>query len=167
MYPPDRKAILICVSLMPSAIGQWKALYNGKSGGGYACAIRIRHTTFIDLNCRMEMCRWRGPFDYLHYYLSAGFPGADCARKCRSVIVPTSGSVFYRRYGSGANDQKYPLSGKTRGASRSAGAGSNCRNSRRSHFAGALRRSKICGHARAWAGIMAKTTSGGDVTRAS
>src|SRR5258708_11995671 len=28
-------------------------------------------TTFIDLNCRMEM--WvRGPFDYLHYYLSQG-----------------------------------------------------------------------------------------------
>jgi hypothetical protein len=31
-YPPDQ-AVLICVSLTPSAIGQWKALYSGKSVG--------------------------------------------------------------------------------------------------------------------------------------
>src|SRR5271155_1171484 len=66
MYPPDQ-AILICVSLMPAAIGQWKAIYNGKSVG-VTRAIPFA-TTFIDLNCRMEM--WaRGPFDYLHFYLS-------------------------------------------------------------------------------------------------
>ena len=66
MYPPDQ-AILICVSLTPAAIGQWKALYNGKSVG-VTRAIPFA-TTFIDLSCRMEM--WaRGPFDYLHYYLS-------------------------------------------------------------------------------------------------
>jgi hypothetical protein len=29
-YPPDQ-AVLICVSLAPAAIGQWRALYNGKS----------------------------------------------------------------------------------------------------------------------------------------
>src|SRR6266478_4369036 len=67
-YPPDR-AILICVSLTPVAIGQWRAVYNGRSVG-VTRAIPFA-TTFIDLNCRMEM--WaRGPFDYLHYYLSQG-----------------------------------------------------------------------------------------------
>jgi hypothetical protein len=65
-YSPDQ-AILICVSLTPAAIGQWQALYNGKSVG-VTLAIPFA-TTFIDLSCRMEM--WvRGPFDYLHYYLS-------------------------------------------------------------------------------------------------
>jgi AraC family transcriptional regulator len=67
-YPPDQ-AVLICVSLTPSAIGQWQALYNGTKVG-VTRAIPFA-TTFIDLNCRMEM--WvRGPFDYLHYYLSQG-----------------------------------------------------------------------------------------------
>ena len=67
-YPPD-EAALICVSLTPSAIGQWKALYKGKQVG-VTRAIPFA-TTFIDLNRRMEM--WvRGPFDYLHYYLSQG-----------------------------------------------------------------------------------------------
>jgi AraC family transcriptional regulator len=66
VYPPDQ-AILICVSLTPAAIGQWKAIYNGRSVG-VTRAIPFA-TTFIDLSCRMEM--WaRGPFDYLHYYLS-------------------------------------------------------------------------------------------------
>src|SRR5271170_7656590 len=66
VYPPDQ-AILICVSLTPARIGQWKAIYNGRSVG-VTRAIPFA-TTFIDLRCRMEM--WtRGPFDYLHYYLS-------------------------------------------------------------------------------------------------
>jgi AraC family transcriptional regulator len=65
-YPPDQ-AILICVALTPAAIGQWQAIYNGQRVG-VSRAIPFA-TTFIDLNCRMEM--WvRGPFDYLHYYLS-------------------------------------------------------------------------------------------------
>lgn len=65
-YPPDQ-AILICVSLTPVAIRQWRAVYNGRSVG-VTRAIPFA-TTFIDLSCRMEM--WvRGPFDYLHYYLS-------------------------------------------------------------------------------------------------
>jgi len=68
VYPPD-EAVLICVALTPSAIGQWQALYNGKQVG-VTRAIPFA-ATFIDLNCRMEM--WvRGPFDYLHYYLSRG-----------------------------------------------------------------------------------------------
>jgi AraC family transcriptional regulator len=66
VYPPDQ-AILICVSLTPAAIGQWKAIYNGRSVG-VTRAIPFA-ATFIDLSCQMEM--WaRGPFDYLHYYLS-------------------------------------------------------------------------------------------------
>ncbi len=65
-YPPD-EAIVICVSLTPSAIGQWHALYNGRSVG-VTRAIPFA-TTFLNLKCPMEM--WvRGPFDYLHYYLS-------------------------------------------------------------------------------------------------
>jgi AraC-like DNA-binding protein len=68
VYPPD-EGVLICVSLTPSAVGQWKALYNGKQVG-VTRAISFA-TTFIDLNCHTEM--WvRGPFDYLHYYLSIG-----------------------------------------------------------------------------------------------
>lgn len=65
-YPPD-KAVLICVSLSPASIGQWRAIYSGRHVG-VTRAIPFA-TTFIDLNCPMEM--WvRGPFDYLHYYLS-------------------------------------------------------------------------------------------------
>jgi AraC family transcriptional regulator len=65
-YPLD-EAVLICVSLTPSAIGQWKALYDGNSVG-VTRSIPFA-ATFIDLNRKMEM--WvRGPFDYLHYYLS-------------------------------------------------------------------------------------------------
>jgi AraC family transcriptional regulator len=65
-YPLD-KAVLICVSLTPASVGQWQALYNGRQVG-VTRAIPFA-TTFIDLNCPMEM--WvRGPFDYLHYYLS-------------------------------------------------------------------------------------------------
>jgi AraC-like DNA-binding protein len=65
-YPADN-AILICVSLTPSAVGQWKARYDGREVG-VTRAIPFA-TTYIDLNCPMEM--WvRGPFDYLHYYLS-------------------------------------------------------------------------------------------------
>ena len=67
-YPPD-DAILVCVSLTPSSVGQWHALYNGRKVG-VTRTIPFA-TTFLDLNCRMEM--WvRGPFDYLHYYLSRG-----------------------------------------------------------------------------------------------
>jgi AraC family transcriptional regulator len=59
--------VLICVALTPAAIGQWKAIYDGRSVG-VTRAIPFA-TTFIDLSCRMEM--WvRGPFDYLHFYVS-------------------------------------------------------------------------------------------------
>jgi len=65
-YPTDN-AILICVSLIPSAVGQWRARYDGREVG-VTRAIPFA-ATYIDLNCPMEM--WvRGPFDYLHYYFS-------------------------------------------------------------------------------------------------
>ena len=65
-YPADN-AILICVSLTPSAVGQWRARYDGREVG-VTRAIPFA-TTYIDLNRPMEM--WvRGPFDYLHYYFS-------------------------------------------------------------------------------------------------
>jgi AraC-like DNA-binding protein len=70
-YPADQ-AILICVSLTPAAIVQWQALYNDRRVG-VTRAIPFA-TTFIDVNCPMEM--WVcGPFDYLHYYLSRDLLG--------------------------------------------------------------------------------------------
>jgi AraC-like DNA-binding protein len=66
MYPSDQ-AILICVALTPAAIDQWRAIYNG-TNVGVTRAIPFA-TTIIDLSCSMEM--WvRGPFDYLHFYIS-------------------------------------------------------------------------------------------------
>jgi hypothetical protein len=66
-YPTD-DALLVCVSLTPTAIGQWRARYKGREVG-VTRAIPFA-TTVLDLLCSMEM--WvRGPFDYLHYYLSA------------------------------------------------------------------------------------------------
>jgi AraC family transcriptional regulator len=67
-YPAER-AILIWVSLSPPSVSQWHALYNGRPVG-VTRSIPFA-TTFMDLNSQMQM--WiRGPFDYLHYYLSAG-----------------------------------------------------------------------------------------------
>ena len=64
-YPAD-DALLVCVSLTPTAVGQWRALYDGREVG-VTRAIPFA-TTVLDLRHSMEM--WvRGPFDYLHYYL--------------------------------------------------------------------------------------------------
>jgi len=66
-YPTD-DAILICVALTPARLDQWHAIYDGRKVG-VTQTIPFA-TTFIDLNRRMEM--WaHGPFDYLHYYISA------------------------------------------------------------------------------------------------
>src|SRR5580658_5189955 len=66
-YPAD-DAFLVCVSLAPTAIDQWRARYK-RQDVGVTRAIAYA-TTVLDLRCPLEM--WvRGPFDYLHYYLSA------------------------------------------------------------------------------------------------
>jgi AraC family transcriptional regulator len=66
-YPAD-DALLVCVSLTPTGIGQWRARYKGREVG-VSRTIPFA-TTVLDLLCSMEM--WVcGPFDYLHYYLSA------------------------------------------------------------------------------------------------
>ena len=66
-YPLD-DAFLVCVSLTPTAVDQWCARYN-QHDVGVSRAIAFA-ATVVDLRCPMEM--WvRGPFDYLHYYLSA------------------------------------------------------------------------------------------------
>jgi AraC family transcriptional regulator len=60
-------ALLVCVSLTPTAVNQWRALYGGREVG-VSRSIAFA-TTVLDLRCPMEM--WvRGPFDYLHFYLS-------------------------------------------------------------------------------------------------
>jgi AraC family transcriptional regulator len=65
-YPRD-EALLVCVSLTPTAVNQWRAIYGGREVG-VSKSIAFA-TTALDLRCTMEM--WvRGPFDYLHYYLS-------------------------------------------------------------------------------------------------
>jgi AraC-like DNA-binding protein len=67
VYPAD-DALLVCVSLTPTAVGQWRARYRGREVG--VTRTTPFATTVLDLLCSMEM--WvRGPFDYLHYYLSA------------------------------------------------------------------------------------------------
>jgi len=59
--------LLVCVSLTPTAAGQWCARYAGRHVG-VSQSIAFA-TTVLDLRCPMEM--WvSGPFDYLHYYLS-------------------------------------------------------------------------------------------------
>src|SRR6202451_3477269 len=64
---PRADALLVCVSLTPTARNQWRALYGGREVG-VSKSIAFA-TTALDLRCPMEM--WvRGPFDYLHYYLS-------------------------------------------------------------------------------------------------
>lgn len=65
-YSSD-EALLVCVSLTPTAVDQWRARYSGRDVG-VSQSIAFA-TTVLDLRCPMEM--WvRGPFDYLHYYLS-------------------------------------------------------------------------------------------------
>ena len=60
-------ALLVWVSLTPTAIGQWRARYNGRDVG-IARATAFATTT-LDLRRSMEM--WtRGPFDYVHYFLA-------------------------------------------------------------------------------------------------
>jgi hypothetical protein len=66
IYPRD-DALLVCVSLTPTAVNQWRAVYGGREVG-VSKSIPFA-TTALNLRCPMEM--WvRGPFDYLHYYLS-------------------------------------------------------------------------------------------------
>jgi AraC family transcriptional regulator len=66
IYPRD-EALLVCVSLTPTAVNQWRAVYGGREVG-VSKSIPFA-TTALNLRCPMEM--WvRGPFDYLHYYLS-------------------------------------------------------------------------------------------------
>src|SRR5258708_9204183 len=58
-YPPD-KAVLICVSLTPASIGQWRGPYQCQRGGG-ARAVSLS-ANFIDLEFPRGM--WvRGTFD--------------------------------------------------------------------------------------------------------
>ena len=84
IYPKD-DALLVCVSLTPTAVNQWRALYGGREVG-VSKSIAFA-TTALDLRCPMEM--WvRGPFDYLHYYL------ADSLLKsvaCENEIATPSG----------------------------------------------------------------------------
>ncbi len=66
IYPRD-EALLVCVALTPTAVNQWRAVYGGREVG-VSKSIPFA-TTALNLRCPMEM--WvRGPFDYLHYYLS-------------------------------------------------------------------------------------------------
>ena len=118
VYPPDQ-AVLICVSLTPSAIGQWKALYNGEIVG-VTRAIPFA-TTFIDLNCKMEM--WaRGPFDYLHYYLSAGLLWRIALD---NGVFPSSRGVLRRRPRCGADEKEHSDPGRAWRTARQAGTRSD------------------------------------------
>ena len=72
-YPPDEGSPDLC---LPYTLGN-RSVESPlqRETVGVTRAIPFA-TTFIDLNRRMEM--WvRGPFDYLHYYLSQGFLGVS------------------------------------------------------------------------------------------
>jgi AraC family transcriptional regulator len=65
---PLSDAILICVSLTPTAADQWQARYKGRAVGVTRAPVAFA-TTVLDLRCSMEMSI-RGPFDLMLYYLS-------------------------------------------------------------------------------------------------
>jgi AraC family transcriptional regulator len=83
-------ALLVWVSLTPTAIGQWRARYDGREVG-IARATAFA-TTALDLRRSMEM--WtRGPFDYVHYFLAGSLlervaleNGISAARDCREAF---------------------------------------------------------------------------------
>ena len=67
---PVDDALLVWVSLTPTAIGQWRAQYNGRSVG--VTRPLAFATTALDLRRSTQM--WsRGPFDSLHYFLAGSF----------------------------------------------------------------------------------------------
>lgn len=64
---PRNDAFLVWVALAPTAVGQWRARYNGREVG--VTRATAFATTALDLRHSMQM--WsRGPFDYLHYFLA-------------------------------------------------------------------------------------------------
>jgi AraC family transcriptional regulator len=63
-------ALLICVALTPTPVGQWQARYNGKQVG--VASTRAFAVTVLDLQASMKMLV-KGPFDYLHFYISKSF----------------------------------------------------------------------------------------------
>jgi AraC family transcriptional regulator len=64
---PAEEALIVCVSLTPTAMDQWRARYRGHDVG-VSKSVSFAATV---LNLRYPMEMWvRGPFDYLHYYLS-------------------------------------------------------------------------------------------------
>ncbi len=166
VYPPDQ-AILICVSLTPASIGQWKAIYNGRSVG-VTRAIPFA-TTFIDLSCRMEM--WaRGPFDYLHYYLSWKLLERIALDNAMSLSFQLQEGVFVEDLVCGTNDKKHSFLCQTPGEplDRLALDQTAACPWVRSHFAGShCGTTKFIAPAQARTGTMAKAANRGDVTRAS
>jgi AraC family transcriptional regulator len=68
-YRPD-PALLVCVALIPTPVGQWQARYNGQQVG--VASTRPFAVTVLDLQASMKMLV-KGPFDYLHFYISKSF----------------------------------------------------------------------------------------------
>lgn len=89
-YPRD-EALLVCVSLTPTAVNQWRAIYGGREVG-VSKSIAFA-TTALDLRCPMEM--WvRGPFDYLHYYVSDSL--LKCVANENEIATPSElQAVFF------------------------------------------------------------------------
>jgi AraC-like DNA-binding protein len=68
-YRPD-PALLVCVALTPTPVGQWQARYNGQQVG--VASTKAFAVTVLDLQASMKMLV-KGPFDYLHFYISKSF----------------------------------------------------------------------------------------------
>jgi len=104
-------------------------------------------TTFIDLNCRMEM--WvRGPFDYLHYYLSQGLLERIALDNGVSMSFRLQEAFFIEDLVV-AQMTKSILTPVEHGEPLDRPcARPDCNGARRSHVASALRRAKVRGRTR-------------------
>ena len=124
VYPAWIEAVLICVSLTPARNRSVESAFADGKNVGVTLAIPFA-TTFIDLSRRMEM--WaRGPFDYLHYYLSRELLERIALDNAVSLSFQLPEAFLCRRPGGLANDKKPSSLRQTWRTPRSAGARSGC-----------------------------------------
>ena len=162
VYPRD-DALLVCVSLTPTAVNQWRAIYGGREVG-VSKSIAFA-TTVLDLRCSMEM--WvRGPFDYLHYYVSDSL--LKCVANENEIAMPSElQAVFFVDDLVVAQLTRSILSQVTHGepldktGARSSGNAPEC-----ACFAAILWRGKSGATTWQWVADLAKGSSRGDVARA-
>ena len=139
LYPADN-AILICVSLTPSAVGQWKSAIRRTRGWSHPSdPIRddIYRSELSDGNVGSR------PLRLLALLLFPGIACENCTRQRCSARVSPSRSVLHRSSGRGANDKEHSRASQTRRASRSVGTGPYRDGPGCPYFAATLRCAKV------------------------